>query len=78
MKLIENNKSFVCVCVSLWNTIEVRCSTEVWFKDTIRILPNVTMDENYLTSILDCTEQCCKLLLCSLWFVEINFMFDVL
>ncbi|CAF4053236.1 unnamed protein product [Rotaria sp. Silwood2] len=24
------------------------------------------MDENYLTSILDCTEQCCQLLLCSL------------
>ncbi|CAF3570624.1 unnamed protein product [Rotaria socialis] len=23
------------------------------------------MDENYLTSILDCTEQCCQLLLCS-------------
>ncbi|UJR31077.1 hypothetical protein I4U23_018586 [Adineta vaga] len=28
------------------------------------------MDANYLTSILNCTEQCCKLLLCTSWYVN--------
>lgn len=52
----------------LFHSIEKRRSSEILFVGIRSYFP---MDENYLTAILDCTEQCCKLLLCSQWFVHL-------
>jgi hypothetical protein len=67
-------KQFFCFFLSISKN-ESLLNNHFEFEAFIHSPPHLTlsdlfeMNEIYLTSILDCTEQCCKLLLCSFWFV---------